>query len=76
MSRCKNCGQKVIPALTSMGTVVQLDPQLSLEGQWRLKRGPDAMAFAVRDPGGQGERYTRHDGNTCRGVTVGGAAFR
>jgi hypothetical protein len=76
MSHCKNCGQKVISALTPTGVVVALDAQLSLEGPWRLKRGPDGMAFALKDPKGQGERYTLHTGSSCRGVTVGGAAFR
>jgi hypothetical protein len=73
---CRNCGTRVHQALSPTGQVVSLDLQVSMVGDWRLKQGPDSMAFAVRDLSGPGERYDRHDGHTCRGVVASGAQYR
>jgi hypothetical protein len=73
---CRRCGAPIIQVLSPTGRVIQLDTQVSFDGAWRLRTGPGEMAFALKDPAGPGERYTRHDGNTCRGETVGGAPYR
>ncbi len=73
---CKRCGAPVLHALTATGCVITLDPQISMLGSWRLRRGPDGDAFAIRDAEGAGERYTRHDGGTCSGVRAAGEQYR
>lgn len=73
-SHCKQCGTPVFTALTPSGRVELFDVQTSATGSYAIKKDVGDLV-AMRDATSPGARFERHQ-MSCRGLTVGGEAYR